>query len=263
MSDVIRALAAAFPRASRYDLAWAEANSLGENALHFAESLGNVLPLRPGMRVLDLGCGHAISSIFLAREYGVTVWAVDRAIDPTANYGRIVAMGCEDRVFPLRADVRALPLPHGYFDAAISLDSFLYFGTDERFLPMFLRHLKPGGLLGVVDAYVSREIGDADELPPNLRQAWLTDWWGVHTITWWRHHWEKTRLLRVLCAEPLPESDLFKQAYLDQYRDDPSEADVIALFEAEDSQLFGNFRLVGQRTDQPIFLEDADTDYAY
>jgi cyclopropane fatty-acyl-phospholipid synthase-like methyltransferase len=62
-----------FPRASRDDQTWAEANSLGENILQFAESLCNVLPLQPGMRVIDLGCGHAISSIFLALEFGLTV----------------------------------------------------------------------------------------------------------------------------------------------------------------------------------------------
>lgn len=252
-----------FPLASRYDRDWVEANSLGENVLHFAESLCAVLPLRPGMRVIDLGCGHAVSSIFLAREFGVTVWAVDRAIDPTANLQRIEALGCADRVFPLRADVRALPLPHGYFDVAISIDSFLYFGTDERFLPQFLRHLKADALFGVCDAYVSRENVSPQELPPAVRGPWQTDWWGVHTIDWWRNHWEKTGLLRVLCAEPLPESELIKQRYLDLFRDDPSEADAIALFEAEDNTLIGNFRLVGQRTEQPVFLEDADTDYAY
>jgi cyclopropane fatty-acyl-phospholipid synthase-like methyltransferase len=127
-----------------------------------------VLPLEPGMRVLDLGCGHAISSIFLAREFGVTVWAVDRAIDPTANYERIAAMGCADRVFPLRVDVRALPLPHGYFDAALALDSYLYYGTDERFLPFLARHLKVGAYLGVVDACFCREIDSADQLPPTV-----------------------------------------------------------------------------------------------
>ncbi len=255
-------LDAAFPRASRYDTAWAEAHSLGENVLHFAESLCNVLPLRPGMRVLDLGCGHAISSIFLAREFGVTVWAVDRGIDPTANFERIAAMGCADRVFPLRVDVRALPLPHRYFDAAISLDSYLYFGTDERFLPFLARHLKPGAYLGVVDACMSREIDSADELPPEARAAWQVDWWGVHTIDWWRRHLEKTGLVRVLCAELLPESELIKQRYVDRYRHDPAEASFIALMEAENGQLVGSYRLVAQRTDQPVQLED-DADCPY
>jgi cyclopropane fatty-acyl-phospholipid synthase-like methyltransferase len=255
-------LDAAFPRASRYDTDWAEAHSLGENVLHFAESLCSVLPLRPGMRVLDLGCGHAISSIFLAREFGVTVWAVDRGIDPTTNYERIAAMGCADRVFPLRADVRALPLPHRYFDAAIALDSYLYYGTDERFLPVLAQHLKPGAYLGVVDACLSREIDSADEIPSEARAAWQVDWWGVHTTDWWRRHWEKTGLVRVLCAELLPESELIKQRYVDRYRHDPAEASFIALMEAENGQLVGHFRLVGERTDQPVQLED-DADCPY
>ncbi len=255
-------LDAVFPRASKYDPAWVEANSLGENVLHLAESLCNVLPLQPGMRVLDLGCGHAISSIFLAREFGVTVWAVDRGVDPTANFERIAAMGCADRVFPLRADVRALPLPHRYFDAAIALDSYLYYGTDERFLPIVARHLKPGAYLGVVDACFSREIDRADQLPPEARAGWEADWWSVHTIDWWRRLWEKTGLMNVLRAELLPESELIKQHYIDGFRHNPAEADFIALMKAEHGQLVGSFRLVGQRTDRPVFLED-DTDCPY
>jgi cyclopropane fatty-acyl-phospholipid synthase-like methyltransferase len=256
------AIAAAFPRASRYDLEWAKANSLGENVLYLAESLANVLPLQPGMRVLDLGCGHAISSIFFAREFGVTVWAVDRAIDPTANFARIEAMGCADHVFPLRVDVRALPLPHQYFDAAIALDSYLYYGTDERFLPFLARHLKTGAYLGVVDACYSREIDRADQLAPELRAAWQADWWSVHTIDWWRRLWEKSGLVEVRVAELLPESELIKQDYIDGFRDDPSEADFIALMNAEDGQFCGSFRLVAQRTDRPVLLEE-DTDYPY
>ncbi len=31
--------------------------------------------LKPGMRVLDMGCGAGFTSIILAKEYGVTVFA--------------------------------------------------------------------------------------------------------------------------------------------------------------------------------------------
>jgi len=37
------------------------------------------------MRVLDLGCGKALSSIFLAKEYGTQVWATDLWISATDN----------------------------------------------------------------------------------------------------------------------------------------------------------------------------------
>ena len=69
--------------------------------------------------------------------------------------------------------------------------------------------------------------------------------------------------MRVLRAELLPESELIKQRYVDRYRHDPAEASFIALMAAEESRLVGSYRLVGQRTDQPIQLEDGDTDYAY
>ena len=251
-----------FPRASRYDEQWAKANSLGENVLYLAESLTNVLRLRPGMRVLDMGCGHAISSIFLAREFGVTVWAIDRGVDPSANFERIAAMGCEDRVFPLRADVRNLPFPFEYFDAAIALDSYPYFGTDERFLPFLARHLKAGAYLGIADACYSREIESADELAPELRAAWQADFWGIHTIHWWCRLWEKTGLVKVQVAELMPESQIVKQEWMADFRDDPAEAGIVALLEAEGGTLYGEFRLVAQRTDEPVLLED-DTELPY
>ena len=72
----------AFPRTAKYDERWIRENALGENALCQAESLARHLPFSAGMRVLELGCGKATSSIFLAREFGVQMWATDRAPPP-------------------------------------------------------------------------------------------------------------------------------------------------------------------------------------
>jgi cyclopropane fatty-acyl-phospholipid synthase-like methyltransferase len=63
-----------FPRSSNYPPDWVSASG-GANALWLAEWLAAALDLRPGLRVLDLGCGRASSSIFLRREFGVQVWA--------------------------------------------------------------------------------------------------------------------------------------------------------------------------------------------
>src|SRR5674476_238750 len=72
----------AFPLTAKYDPQWIRDNALGENVLCQVESLARRLPLRAGMRVLDLGCGKATSSIFLAREFGVEAWAADSATSP-------------------------------------------------------------------------------------------------------------------------------------------------------------------------------------
>jgi methylase of polypeptide subunit release factors len=66
-----------FPRSSGYDTKWIIDNAMGPHVLWLAEWLSEVIELRAGMRVLDLGCGRAISSIFLAREFGVSVVATD------------------------------------------------------------------------------------------------------------------------------------------------------------------------------------------
>ena len=42
----------------------------GANALWLSEWLADGLELKPGLRVLDLGCGRATSSIFLQRSVG-------------------------------------------------------------------------------------------------------------------------------------------------------------------------------------------------
>jgi cyclopropane fatty-acyl-phospholipid synthase-like methyltransferase len=55
---------------------------MGPNALWLMEHLAERLDLQPGQRVLDLGCGTAITSIFLAREYDVRVHAADLWIEP-------------------------------------------------------------------------------------------------------------------------------------------------------------------------------------
>lgn len=252
------------PRASAWDREWVEANSLGENVLHLAESLVQAMPLRSGMRVLDLGCGHAVSSIFLAREFGVQVWAVDRGVDPSSNLKRIAEHGCADSVFPVRADARSLPFPRGFFDAVVALDSYLYYGTDDRYLSLLAPFIREGGLLGIADAFVDEEIVSLDQLPSELRDTWARDdWYLVHSVPWWRWHWEKTGLVAVQCAEPVPASREIMARYIEQYRDDPAEAEFISFVESEFGRRLGTFRMVATRTDQEAHLEDEDGDVPY
>jgi len=78
-------------------------NQMGPNALWLVKWLCEVLPLKPGMLVLDLGCGKAMTSIFLAREFGVRVWAADLWMSPDNNWRRVVAAGTADLVCPVKA----------------------------------------------------------------------------------------------------------------------------------------------------------------
>src|SRR5947209_10635964 len=148
-----------FPRASGYRPEWVLASaSSAANALWLTEWLAEAIDLRPGMRVLDLGCGRALSSVFLRREYGVQVWAVDLWFSPSENLRRIRDAGVEDGVFPIHADARSLPFAAGFFDAIVSIDSFFYFGTDDLYLSYLARFVKPGGPVGMAGAGLVQEI---------------------------------------------------------------------------------------------------------
>src|SRR5881392_2565785 len=125
MNPDTRLISDRFPRSSRYHPDWIVANaSGGANSLWIAEWLATAMDLRPGSRVLDLGCGRAASSIFLRREFGVQVWATDLWCSASENLQRIRDAGVEDGVFPIHADARSLPFATEFFDAIVSIDSY-------------------------------------------------------------------------------------------------------------------------------------------
>src|SRR6058998_2896883 len=151
-----------FPRSSAYHPDWVMAGVSGAaNALWMTECLAQALELRPGMRVLDLGCGRAASSVFLRREFGVQVWATDLWFSASENLQRIRDAGMEDGVFPIHADARSLPFATEFFDAVVSIDSFVYYGTDDLYLRYLARFVKPGSPIGIAGAGLMREIEGA------------------------------------------------------------------------------------------------------
>lgn len=156
-----------FPRAGRYDVDWQVQNAVGPNPLWLLEPLCERMHLREGMRVLDLGCGRAATSIFLAREFGVSVCAADLWIAPSDNARRIEEAGVADRVLPLRVEAHALPFAQEWFDAVFSIDAYHYFGTDALYLSQLVPHLRPGGRLGICVPGTVRELGD--EFPSHLK----------------------------------------------------------------------------------------------
>ena len=62
---------------------------MGSNAVLLAESLSRVMDLKPGMRVMDMGCGKAVSFIFMAKEFDVAVFAVDLWNNVSDNWKRV------------------------------------------------------------------------------------------------------------------------------------------------------------------------------
>ena len=140
MSSADRLINTQFPRSNVYHPDWVlGCASGGGNSLWLTEWLTSSLDLKSGMNILDLGCGRAASSIFLAREYGVTVWAADLWFSPSDNLQRIRDAGLENKVYPVHSDARKLPFATEFFDAIVSIDAIPYFGTDDHYLSYLAR----------------------------------------------------------------------------------------------------------------------------
>jgi cyclopropane fatty-acyl-phospholipid synthase-like methyltransferase len=237
----------AFPLSAKYDPQWIRDNALGENPLCQAESLARRLPFRAGMRILDLGWGKAISSIFLAREFGVQAWAVDGATSPRENRKRAVALGCEASVFPFRLDAHNLPFAKDFFDAVIAIDSFHYYGTDDRYLNYVVQFVKPGGFIGVVDIAFTRDVRSIEDAPDYLRPQYQKHWSYVHSIDWWTRHWEKTGVVDVRCAELLPESGDLLRDYVRGRPPDQDEDSIMRAVPHDHQGLIAIFCLVARK----------------
>lgn len=235
-----------FSRSNAYNPDWVVASaSGGANAIWLVDWLTSVLDLKPGMRVLDLGCGRGASSIFLAREYDIRVWATDLWFSPTENAQRVQDAGLREKVFPIHADARNLPFATEFFDAIVSIDAFPYFGTDDHYLNYLARFVKPNGSIAIAGAGFVNEI--EGETPSHLSELLgaETGMWSMHSPAWWRRHWKRTGIVDVERAESMPEG---WRLWLEWHRtiaaDNRLEIDSVA---ADQGRYLGYYRVVGRR----------------
>jgi cyclopropane fatty-acyl-phospholipid synthase-like methyltransferase len=185
-----------YPLAAKYDPDWMFENKMGCPFLWLCESLTKLMDLKPGMKVLDLGCGTALTSIFLAKEFGVTVFATDLWVSASKNQIRIAAAGVERFVFPIRAEVHSLPFANHFFDAAVCINSFQFYGNSEYFLGEYIAPvLKENAQFGLAFFGPGQEFGDA--VPAHMAESFWPDFYYFHSLAWMRRLFERTRLFDV------------------------------------------------------------------
>jgi len=241
-----------YPRSNAYDPEWVIENQMGPNALWLVEALTEVMDITSGMKVLDLGCGRAMTSIFLAREFGARVWATDLWISASDNQRRIADAGLDDRVTPIHAEAHTLPYAAGFFDAIVSIDAYQYFGTADLYLGYLVGFLKNGGQIGAV---MPAMLNDPAEVPAHLVPYWDWEFCCFHGPEWWHRHWHKTGRVRVDHADAIDEgwSDWLRfndvtAPTVSDWRADAA-ASTHAMLEADRGSHLGFTRIVATRTD--------------
>ncbi|MDE3205544.1 MAG: methyltransferase domain-containing protein [Acidobacteriota bacterium] len=134
------------------------------------------LPIRPGARVLDLGCGFGAASLEIAALSGCSVVGLDTDL-PVLTVARAIA----DEVDPgggaggggaggsavsfAVGDAYRLPFPDRSFDMVFSRFVFQHLSQAEQAASEVTRVLVPGGLACIVDVDDGLSIS---EPPPSL-----------------------------------------------------------------------------------------------
>lgn len=215
---------------------------MGPNSVRLLKELAQELPLKPGMRVLDLGCGRGLTSMYIAEAYGATVFATDLWVDPTDNYERFRTFGLSESIYPIRAEAHELPYAREFFDAFVSVDAYHYFGTEKGYLEThILPLLKQKATIGVVIPGLQAEF--ADGVPEALRPFWQDDM-HFHSAGWWSDFWSGGEIL----LQTARNMDAHEEAWRDWLRcDNPYAQRDIPMMEAEGGNWFASIMLLGEK----------------
>ncbi len=209
-------------------------NMMGPNAVRILEEMTRSVEIDEGMRILDLGCGKGLTSMFLAKKFGATVYATDLWISATENYERFKEQGMEDKIIPIHAEAHELPYADEFFDIIISVDSYHYFGFEDGYLDEHLAPLlKKGGRILVGVPGLKEEF--TGEVPEELEPFYQHDY-HFHTCQWWTELWKASKLVEGISSREL---DCHQQAWDEWLRCDNEHAqEDIAMMEAEGGKYY-------------------------
>ena len=190
---------------------WAEegrGEEMEKHHLSITEQALRRMELRPGERVLDLGCGAGWASRILARLVGEgpeghgQVVGVDIS-DEMIRRARAASRDFDNLMF-IWGSAQQIPWEENFFDKVLSVESFYYYADQERALHELFRVMAPRGRLYILinlykdNPYSLRWVEEL-KVPVQARSA------AEYVELLEQHAFEDVEALRVPDDSPTPE----------------------------------------------------------
>ena len=136
---------------------WAEkgeGEKMQQHHLNITEKTIRLMDLRPGERVLDLGCGSGWATRMLARIVG----------DGPEGFGQVVGVDISDEmirqarkeskdfenILYVWGSAQQIPWEENFFDKMLSVESFYYYPDQDRALAQLFRVMAPRGRMFIL-----------------------------------------------------------------------------------------------------------------
>ncbi|MBL0015561.1 MAG: class I SAM-dependent methyltransferase [Bacteroidetes bacterium] len=135
----------------------------------------NVMQLKPGMKILDAGCGVCGPAMFFAKNHDVTVDAITASsVQQKEASQRIIAAGLEGKIRVQQGDYHQLSayFPSGEYDVVYFLESFGHSADKVAAIASAWEMLKPGGMLYIKDLFIKEPAiaSHAEEIKKNVER---------------------------------------------------------------------------------------------
>lgn len=195
-------------KSEKYNTPELQSKIMGPNPVKLEEELLLDHKIPQGSVVCDLGSGQGLTSVFLAKEYGFTVYAADLWSDPEENRKFFDEMGLSrDRIIPVKADALDLPFEKEFFDAVVSTDSYNYFGRDEHYLDdKLLPFVKSGGYVYISIPGMKKDCHD--NLPQELLLSWTPEQLDyMHDVEYWSSTVGKSKCSQVISVTEMESNE--------------------------------------------------------
>ncbi|KAJ9676819.1 hypothetical protein PVL29_022025 [Vitis rotundifolia] len=126
------------------------------------------LDLKPGQKVLDVGCGIGGGDFFMAENFDVEVVGIDLSIN-MVSFALERAIGLKCSVEFEVADCTKKSYPDNTFDVIYSRDTILHIQDKPALFKSFFKWLKPGGKVLISD-YCKRAGPPSSEFAEYIKQ---------------------------------------------------------------------------------------------